>query len=414
MEETLSKIQEIEVNPIVKKNNKTKRIVLIVLALILTNVLTFCLTSWGVIKMPNRIVLHTNNQVVADALTKINSLEKVIQSNYYQDVDDTALMDGALKGMFSAIGDEYSKYYTVEEFTKMLEQSGGSFEGIGILVTEDESETAVVVTPYKDTPAGNAGMQAGDRIIKVDGEDLTGKGMDYAVSKMRGKKGTEVTVTVRRDEGELSFTMIRDTISTTSVDGKVLDNGIGYIEISEFIETTGKDFNAKMDELESAGINGLIIDLRFNGGGLVDQAVEVADRLMDEGMVVYTVDKQGNREDYKSTDDRHFDKPVVVLVNDCSASASEILAGALQDRGKAKLVGIQSFGKGIVQTVQELTDGSGFQITTATYYTPNGRNIHGTGLTPDVIQEQTAGHEYVLDVPQNQDLQLQKAIEIIQ
>ncbi|MGL4283668.1 S41 family peptidase [Eubacterium aggregans] len=396
------------------KKQKINLTVVFVLVLILSNLGTYFLALNGVFNGKNSVNFKTDSQTISSGLQKIASLEKKIQSDYYKDVDEQALMDGAIKGMFDAIGDEYSAYYTKDEYTKLMESTTGSFEGIGVVVTEDGNKNTIVVTPYKYTPAGNAGIQTGDTIIKVDDEDVTGNGMDYAVSKMRGTAGTPVKVTVSRDGQEIDFNLTRDTIDTKTVDSKVLGNNIGYIEISQFTETTGEEFKEQIDNLMAQGIQGLAIDLRYNGGGLVDQSVEVADRLLGQTEVVYTMDKQGNRKDYRATSEDQVTVPVTVLVNEGTASASEILAGAIQDTQAGTLIGTKTFGKGIVQEVISLMDGTGYKLTNAKYFTPNGRNIHSVGLTPDVEINQNENYKDTLVVPEEQDTQMQKALEVLQ
>ncbi|MDO4288709.1 MAG: S41 family peptidase [Eubacterium sp.] len=395
-----------------EKSQRRKYIVIAVLLVLVTNAATIFLIESGLVTIGNRVVVTANSQETARGLQKLAFLKEKIDSSYYQDVDDNTLMEGAMKGLFEATGDEYSAYYNAEDFEKLMETSTGSFSGIGVVVTQDENATTTVVTPYKNTPAGNAGIEAGDKIVAVDGEDVTGKGMDYAVSLMRGEAGTPVSVTVLRGETTLTFDLTREDIDTPTVDSKNI-NGIGYIAITEFTLKTSEDFNTQLDELLSQNITGLVIDLRYNGGGLVTSAVAVADRLLGDTEVVYTIDKQGNRRDYKSTGDVQLDIPMVVLVNGSTASASEILSGAIQDTGAGTLVGTKTFGKGIVQDVVPLSDGSGYKVTSATYYTPNGRSIHGTGLEPDVAVEQNAEYQNTLNVPEDQDTQLQKALEVL-
>ncbi len=288
------------------------------------------------------VTISTNSSTVTSGVEKLVELEKKIQSDYYKDVDEQALVDGAIKGMFDAIGDEYSAYYTEEEYQKLMETTTGTYEGIGVVVTEDDSKTAVVVTPYRNTPAGNAGVQTNDRIVTVDGDDVVGKGMEYAVSKMRGEAGTSVKITVERDGTRVDYDLKRQSIDTQTVESTVLDDNVGYILISEFTENTADDFNTQLTDLQSKGIKGLIIDLRYNGGGLVDSSVAIADRLLGETEVVYTVDKKGNRQDYKSTGEVKLDLPMAILVNEGTASASEILSGAVQDTQAGTLVGTLS------------------------------------------------------------------------
>jgi carboxyl-terminal processing protease len=395
-------------------DKKTKKIIaILVTLLVVTNIATYLLTINGIITGGNTIVVKASNPTVATDVKKIAALEERIQSDYYQDVDDQTLMDGALKGMFDSLGDQYSAYYTTEEYQDLLMTTTGNYEGVGLLVSEDDNKDTVVVTPYKDTPAGNAGIQTGDTITKVDGEDVTGKGVDYTVSKLRGDAGTVVNVTIKRGDQEMSFDLVRAQIDTETVESQVMDGNVGYISISEFTEKTAEDFDSQLSDLQDQGVKALVIDLRYNGGGLVNQAVDVADRLLGETEVVYTVDKNGNRQDYTSSDEQKVDIPIVVLVNKGTASASEILSGAIQDTQAGKLVGTQTFGKGIVQEVVSLADGSGFKLTSAQYFTPNGRSIHGVGLTPDVVIEQAPEYQDTLTVPVASDVQLQKALEIV-
>ena len=394
------------------KGQRKKLIVIAVIALIVTNILTFCLTTGANVALGNKVILNVDSTEMADGLKKLVSLKGHIDKEYYKDIDDTTLMEGAMKGMFESTGDPYSGYYTEEEFQKLMESSTGTYSGIGVVVTEDESATTTVVTPYKNTPAGDAGMQIGDKIVKVNGEDVSGKGSEYTVSLMRGDPGTEVEVTVLRDGQEQTFNLTRQSIDTPTADSKVID-GIGYISISEFTNKTSEDFNAELENLLSQHISGLIIDLRYNGGGVVTSAVAVADRLLGDTTVVYTVDKDGSRKDYTSTGEVKLDLPMAVLVNEGTASSSEILSGAIQDTGAGQLIGTQTFGKGIVQEVVPLKDKSGYKLTNAEYFTPNGRNINEKGLTPDVAVSQNEAYKNTLNVPEDQDLQLQKALEIL-
>ncbi|MDD2414296.1 MAG: S41 family peptidase [Eubacteriaceae bacterium] len=390
-----------------------KKLILLIAIIVISNIGTYFFTVNGMLSFGHHYVFSTGDEEVADHVSKLLELEKIIQSDYYKDVDEATVMDGAIKGMFDAIGDKYSAYYTKDEFKSLMETSTGTYEGIGIVVTEDDDKNTVVVTPYKGTPAGDAGIQTGDVIIKVDGEDVTGKGSDYAVSKMRGDAGTKVNVTVKRNDQEISYDLERQSIDEQTVSSSVINDNVGYISISEFTQKTGDDFNSQLNDLQAKGITSLVIDLRYNGGGLVDSAVSVADRLLGDTEVVYTVKKDGERQDYKSSGDVKFDKPIVVLVNEGTASASEILAGAIQDTGAGTLVGTKTFGKGIVQEVKSLSDGSGYKLTTAEYFTPNGRNIHGIGLTPNTVIDQNPDYKNTLSVPQDQDTQLQKALEIV-
>lgn len=394
------------------KGQKTKCIVIAVIVLIITNLATFYFTLNGNIVFGNKVVLETDSQEMANGLQKLVSLKRHIDAEYYKDVDDKTLMEGAMKGLFEATGDKYSAYYTEEEFQKLMESSTGTYSGIGIVVTEDENGTTTVVTPYRNTPAANAGIQINDKIIKVNGEDVSTKGSEYTVSLMRGEAGTPVEITILRDGQEQNLNLTRQNIDTPTVDSKVID-GMGYIVISEFTNKTSDDFNTQLEALLGQNIGGLIIDLRYNGGGVVPSAVAVADRLLGETTVVYTVEKDGKRKDYDSTDEVKLNLPVMVLVNEGTASSSEILAGAIQDTKSGKLIGTQTFGKGIVQEVVPLKDKTGYKLTNAEYFTPNGNNIDQKGLAPDIVVEQNEAYKNTLNVPEDQDTQLQKAMELL-
>lgn len=396
-----------------EKRQKRKVIIIGVLILVLTNVLTFMVATGSSrgLSLGRWVVLPVKNQEMADELRKLVSLKNIIDDEFYQDVDQGTLFTGAYTGLFEALDDEYSGYYTPEEFAGLMASSKGSYQGIGVVVTEDDNGLTTVVTPYKNTPAAEAGIQIGDKIIKVNDEDVTAKGMNYVVSKMKGDPGTDVKVTVLRGEEELDFNLKRQNIDIPTVESEVID-GVGYIAVTEFTQQTGEDFTAQFNALKEQNISGLVIDLRYNGGGIIDSAVDIAGHFMGEEVVVYTVDKHDKRTDYRGSKAADWQGKTVVLVNEGSASAAEILAGALQDTHGATLVGTTTFGKGIVQEVVPLTDGSGYKLTKAEYFTPKGRNIQGKGLEPDVILELPAEYQKSVNVPRDQDNQLQRALEL--
>ena len=392
---------------------KKKHILAIIALVIITNIMTYCLVGIGIVPVKNHLVIASDNQEMIQGLQKIATLEKRIDSDYYQDVNTEDLMDGALKGMFEATGDKYTTYYTEEEYKKIIESSTGEFEGIGVAVSETDDGLTKVIMPYANTPAGNAGIQTGDIIVKIDDEDVTTSGIDDVVSKMRGETGTTVKVTVLRNSELIDYELTREKIDVPSVTSEKMGN-VGYIKITSFTTKTGDEFDQEIDKLLDQNITSLVIDLRYNLGGVVDSSVAVADRLLGKTTVVYEIDKNGERTDYSSTDDLKIDLPMVVLVNGATASSSEILAGALQDLDAADLVGTQTYGKGVVQEVVSLSDGSGFKMTSAEYFTPNGRNINDKGLTPDIVIDQAEDYQQVLDVPVDQDVQLQKALQVLE
>ena len=326
-----------------------------------------------------------------ESIEKLDSLYSLIDSTYLEDVDKEKLQEGIYKGVLESLGDPYSVYYDKEEFAQMMEDSSGTFEGIGAYLSQDPDTMEVkVVEPIKDSPAETAGMLADDIIVEVDGEDVEGQDINLIVSKLRGPKGTSVNVGVRR-EGEddiIRFDITRDEIESKTVDYKMLDGDIGYIDISEFADPTADQFNEAYDDLEKQGMKALIIDLRSNGGGYVDISVEIADKLVKDGVIVSVKDKHGLSYSYEDAgDDNYLKVPCVLLVDGNTASASEILTGALKDYGLATVIGTQTFGKGITQIITPLDDGSGVKITNSKYYTPNGENIHKVGIEPDIVVE---------------------------
>lgn len=345
---------------------------------------------------------------------KLLSLKDFLQKNYYKQLDEEELMEGAIKGMFDSIEDPYTQYMNDKEFGDLMTQTSGIYGGIGIVVTPGEDGYVTVVSPIEGTPGEKAGLLPGDKIISVDGQVISGDKLDSAVELMKGEVNTEVTLSILRQEKSEPFdvNIVREEIRLETVRSEVIENNIGYIKISNFDEKTAQDFETQLNNLESQGIDGLVLDLRNNPGGLLDQCVEIADMLLGEQTIVYTEDRNGNREIQKS-DKKQFELPLSVLVNEGSASASEILSGAIKDGNRGKIIGTTTFGKGLVQQVRPLNDGTGFKFTISEYFTPNGINIHGTGIEPDIIVEL---QESDIDETTGQilnDTQLTKAINTI-
>ena len=282
------------------------------------------------------------------------------------------------------------------------------------MVNNTETNRIMVLSPIKGSPAEKAGILPGDYIMKINGESYTGEDNSIAASKINGEEGTTVQLEILRGTETLNFEIKRENIIVNPVEGEVLENNIGYIEFTSFDENTAEEFKAKFDELQKSNITSLIIDLRNNGGGLVDQALEIAGYIADKGSVLlYEVDKNNNEEVKKSESDPIINMPVVILVNENTASSSEILAGALKDLGKAKIVGTKTFGKGVIQELLTLSDGSGLKITSQKYLTPNKTEINKIGIEPDVTVELPDTVENVLNVEKENDTQLQKAIEML-
>ena len=296
-----------------------------------------------------------------------------------------------------------------------MQDTLGNYVGIGIyMTTNTKNGHIVVLATMKGSPAETVGLKPGDEIIKVDDEDCTTKNSTEVSNKIKGEEGTTVKLEILRDNETLTFEVKRENIKVNPVEGKILENNIGYIQFSSFDETTYEDFKAKYEELKNQGITSLIIDLRNNGGGLVDQATDIADLFVEKDTpLLYEVDKDGNEEVIKAENDVTINIPTIILTNENTASASEILAGALKDLGKAKIVGTKTYGKGIIQQIIPLSDGSGIKITTEEYQTPNRNKIHEVGIEPDETVELPETVTNVLEILEDQDTQLQKAIELL-
>lgn len=347
---------------------------------------------------------HSEEEEQMDA--KIEELNQYIDRYYLFDYEEEDVENGIYKGMMAGLGDIYTGYYTPEEYASFMESSNGSYSGIGAMLSQDYTTGIItVVQAFKGTPAEEAGMRPDDILYKVEGEEVTGKDLTLVVTDLKGEEGTEVHISILRGTDVLDMTLERRRIEVPTVEYCMEEDHIGYIAISEFDDVTDEQFLAAMDDLEAQGMEKLIIDLRNNGGGLVDVTCTILDRLLPEGLIVYTEDKNGYRQEEYSDAEHYYDGEMVVLVNGNSASASEIFAGAVKDYGVGTLIGTQTFGKGIVQSLFPLSDGSAIKITVSRYYTPSGNNIHEVGITPDIILE--------ADKESEEDNQLQKAIEIL-
>lgn len=359
-------------------------------------------------------MLGGSDVVGKDTNSKLEDIETLIDKNFYFDDDDQAKQDGIIRGYMEGLDDPYSVYYTPEEYASFMEDSEGEYVGVGIQVSQNVDTKIITIVDVFDGPAKEAGVEANDVITGVDGEDITGQDIDTVVDKIRGEEGTEVTITVYRssDAKDHDFTMPRRKVENPTVEYKMLADNIGYVQISSFYEVTGDQFVNAIEDLESQGMEGMIVDLRDNGGGLLDIAVSMLDYMLPAGKIVYTEDKDGNvTSEYNSTDDEQFTKPLAILVNGYSASASEIFAGAIKDYGIGILVGTTTYGKGIVQRMFPLKDGSAIKLTIAKYFTPNGNDIHKIGIVPDVEVELDV--EAYRESDGEQDNQLQAAIDTV-
>lgn len=359
----------------------------------------------------------TQEVLDADSEKKIKELLGQMELYYYEDIDTEELTNGLYKGLFEGLGDPYSVYYTKEEYDSMMASTSGTYCGIGAVLSQDMKTMQVTVLHvYKDTPADKAGLKDGDTILKVDDIEATSMELSELVTNIRGDKGTKVHLEVYR-EGEkdkLEYDIERDKVEVPTVEYEMLENNVGYIQITEFAEPTEAQFMEAVNALQAQGMQAMIVDLRDNPGGYLSAVTEILDDILPEGITVYTEDKYGKRQNYTSDDEHRIEIPMAVLINENSASAAEIFAGAIKDYDYGTLIGTKSFGKGIVQTVKQLKDGSAIKLTTAKYYTPNGNYIHEVGIEPDVELEYEYTGDTNEDYDKSQDNQIQKALEILE
>ncbi len=346
---------------------------------------------------------------------KIQLLNTEIENYYLEEADYGELEEGIYKGLLSGLGDPYSEYYTGEEYSQIMESASGAYCGIGATLSQNrEDGTCTIVGIFEGSPAEEAGLQLQDVIVKVEDMEVTGMDLSQIVSYVKGEENTKVRLTVLREGKEQEVTLTRKTIEIETISFEMLENQIGYIYLSEFDEVSTEQFKAALQELTSQGMKGLVVDLRNNPGGMLTVVVELLDELLPEGLLVYTEDKYGSRQEYTSDADQMTDVPMAVLVNEYSASASEIFAGAMKDYGRATLVGATTYGKGIVQRIMALQDGSAIKLTIAKYYTPKGNDIHGKGIEPDVAVELSEEAKAQPVLEKAQDNQLQTALAVLQ
>lgn len=353
----------------------------------------------------------TGSALNQESIEKLQLLEDCIRDYYYEPGDATVgtLETGLYKGLMNALGDPYTVYYTQEEYQSMTEETSGVYKGIGAYIGLDSSTGAPVFTGIMPgTPAEKAGLKTGDIICEVEGKDTLSMDTSEVANLVKGEEGTTVTIKVSRNGEFITVKATRATINVPTVTSEMLDKGIGYLKISQFDDVTPGQFDENLAKLKKAGMKYMILDLRDNPGGTVTAVTQIASELLPKGMIFYMEDKNGKRDEY-TCPGADFDIPLVVLVNGYSASASEILAGAIQDAGIGTLVGTQTYGKGIVQNLYPLGDGSAIKITVADYYTRNGRNIHKVGIEPDQVLEFDA-QQYEKDQTDNQLEQAKKIL----
>ena len=398
-----------------KKRFKIYKIIMLV---VLVAFITFLITTIGMYQYFTSgnykyISNYFNNS--NDLSSKIDRYKSIIDKYYLGEVDEEKLEEGAIKGYIEALDDPYTEYISKEDMEEYMEDTMGNYVGVGIYMTSDEKTNKVMVLmPIENSPAEKAGILAGDIIYSVDGVEYSANDMTVVSNKIKGEQGTKVKLEILRGTEKKEFELTRENIKLNPVKAEVLQNSIGYISFKSFDEGTADEFKAKYEEIQKQGIKSLIIDLRNNGGGIVDEALEIADFITDkDSTLLYEVDKNNNEKVEKSKNDPIINMPIILLTNKNTASSSEILAGALKDLGKAKIVGTKTYGKGVIQQVITLTNGTGIKITSEKYLTPNKTEINGTGINPDENVELPDSIKNTLTVEKKDDTQLQKAIEML-
>ncbi len=398
------------------ESQKRKNIYKVVMLVVLVAVITFITTTLFMYKYiggnVKYVQVSSENSKISSALT---SIRKIIDKKFLGEIDEEKILNETIKGYVKGLDDPYTEYMTKEEMEEFNTDIMGNFTGIGIYLTNDvERNVIVIISPIKDSPAYKAGILPGDIITKVDDVSYTGEQLTEASNKIKGEIGTKVKLEILRNDETIELEITREHIKINHVESKILNNNIGYIEFNSFDDGCSDEFKEKVEELKSKNITSLIIDIRNNGGGLVDEAIKIADYIVEKDVtLLITKDKTGEEEITKAEIDPIIDVPIVVLTNGSSASASEILAGALKDNGKATIVGEKTYGKGVIQQLLTLTDGSGLKITTSEYYTPNRNKINEVGITPDVEVKLDEEIEDELTIEESKDNQLKKAIEIL-
>ena len=375
-------------------NKILKTIIAVLLIAIISSISTLGLIYYA---------LGFNEQGFSNLMRFITAY-RFIETKYVNDTDDVKLIDAAIDGMVKSLNDPHSNYLSPKMYKTLMEQTEGSFAGIGVVMGMDNEQKIHIVGIMENSPGQKAGLQEGDEILAVDGVPVTQMAFDEVAAHVRGQAGTDVVLTIMRDNANQDITITRDNIKLKTVGHKMLDNNIGYIQIVSFSEDTANEFNEAYNDLKNQGMKALVLDLRNNPGGLLTTCVEIAKKLVPKGEIVSIVDKQGNKETYSSSLEAP-EYPLVVLINKNSASASEILSGAIQDTKAGTIIGNTSYGKGSVQTILPMFEDDAVKLTIAKYYTPSGRSIDGTGITPDI--------EINLDENATSDTQLDKALEIL-
>lgn len=391
-----------------------KLIMLFIIIVIITSLVT-AFATYQYLTSSNGLAVGKTTDSLSGLEYTLSRFRSELEKKYIGEINDEDLIEGAIKGYVAALGDPYTVYYTKEEMEDIMQETNGNYVGIGIYMTLDAEKNAILIlSPIEGSPAEEAGILPGDIITKVDGVSYTGEQLDEASNKIKGEEGTKVTLEILRGTETMTFELTRKKVLISHIESKVLENNIGYIAISDFDGGCADEFEQEFKELQKQGITKLIIDIRNNGGGIVDEAIDIAEMITEKGStLLITTDKEEEEEVTIAKENPIIDMPIVVLMNEYSASASEILAGALKDNNKATLVGTTTYGKGVIQELHQLSDGSGLKITTNEYFTPNHNKINEVGIEPDVEAELSDELKSKLELTKEEDTQLQKAIEVI-
>ncbi len=402
--------------------SKKKYLLTIIVVVFITAFLTLTLGNVFMVEIGQKVILSTDEysqmRGMYEKYIKQENVMQIAQKEFLYEANEDVMLEGALEGTLKALGDPYTQYLPKEAFEDLMQDTEGSYEGIGVYITASDDNKILIVAPIEDTPAEKAGLKTGDKIIRINGTEFTADQIDAAVKIMKGEPGTSVTLTIQRVDSngiqDMSDVVVnREKIRIKTIKPAMLGDEIGYIRITTFDMQTARDFKDAYSALKNKDMKGLVIDLRYNPGGMITSTVEISDLFLDEGIVTYTKTKSGEVEYFKSDKDME-DIPIVLLINEGSASASEIMAGAMKDTQRATLIGTKTFGKGIVQKVQRFgTEGEGIKMTVSEYFTPAGVNIHGIGIEPDIevqMSEDAEGYGYEF---YDTDNQLKKAVEVL-
>ena len=395
------------------KTSKAERIYRVVMLIIITALISSIITA---VVVNERITSSSSIKNIAEGdgttgiETTLAAIRTILEEEYIGELDDERMLEMAVKGYVAGVGDEYTAYYTPEEMNQEYDTAMGNYVGIGIyMIVNYEEGTITIVETMENSPALEAGLQENDLITKVDGEEVTVDNVSEISDKIKGEEGTSVKLEIKRGEEEFEVEIERRRIEVSHIESRMLDGNIAYIQVLDFDGGVAKEFKENYEQLKSEGATSLIIDIRSNGGGVVDEAIDMLEMICDNSStLLIETDKDGKETIIKSEAEPIIDIPIVVLVNGSSASASEIFAGALKDHNKATIIGTQTYGKGVIQTLMRLSDGSGLKTTTEEYCTPNRNKINKVGIEPNIVVELPADIEELTD---ENDTQLQRAIE---